>query len=83
VIGSRELENGIVLGKLNSRGFTTRNVYEGGHQERQIAQRFREWSKITRTRWPRTTRILRAVADSYERQARREDLEAELDADSD
>jgi hypothetical protein len=83
VIGSRELENGIVLGKLNSRGFTTRNVYEGGHQERQIAQQYREWSKITRTRWPRTARILRDLADSYERQARREDLEAELDADSD
>jgi excisionase family DNA binding protein len=82
-IGSRELENGIVLGKLNSRGFTTRGIYEGGHQERQLAQQYREWSKITRARWPRTGRLLRDLAESYERQARREDLEAELDADSD
>ena len=82
-IGSRELENGIVLGRLNSRGFTTRDVYEGGHQERQLAQQYREWSKMTRARWPRTARILRDLAESYERQARREDLEAELDADSD
>ena len=82
-IGSRELENGIALGKLNSRGFTSRGIYEGGHQERQLARQYREWSKITRARWPRTARVLRDVAESYERQARREDLEAELDADSD
>jgi hypothetical protein len=50
VIGSRELENRIVLGKLNSRGFTTRVVYEGGHQERQLAQQYREWNKMTRAR---------------------------------
>jgi hypothetical protein len=83
MIGSRELENGIALGKLNSRGFTSRGIYEGGHQERQLAQQYREWSKITHARWPRTARVLRDLAKSYDRQARREDLEAELDADSD
>ena len=82
-IGSRELENGIALGKLNSRGFTSRGIYEGGHQERQLAHQYREWSKVTRARWPRTARVLRDLAESYERQARREDVEAELDADRD
>jgi len=83
MIGSRELENGIALGKLNSRGFTSRGIYEGGHQERQLAQQYREWSRLTRARWPRTARILRDLAESYELQARHEDLEAEIDADSD
>jgi hypothetical protein len=83
VIGSRELENGIALGKLNSRGITSRGIYEGGQQERDLARQYREWSRITRAQWPRTARILRDLAESYERQARQEDLEAQLDADSD
>jgi len=34
-------------------------------------------------KWPRTARILRTLADDYERQARREDVRADIDADSD
>ena len=80
-IGSRELENGLVLGRLNSRGVTTRGLYDGGQQERVLAAQYRDWSTSTKTSWPRTSRILRSIAESYERDAIREDLEAELDAD--
>lgn len=80
-IGSRELENGIALGKMNSGGVTWRGVYDGGQQERTLAKQYREWSKSTRASWPRTARILRDLADSFDRLARREDLEAELDSD--
>lgn len=83
MIGSRELENGVVLGRINSRGVTWRGVYDGGQQERDLAKQYREWSQLTRSRWPRTARILRELAESYEREARRQDLEAELDADRD
>jgi hypothetical protein len=80
-IGSRELENGIILGRLNSRGVTTRGVYDGGDQERTLANQYRDWSARTKAKWPRTARVLRSIAESYERDAQREDIEAELDAD--
>ncbi len=80
-IGSQELENGFLIGRLNSRGATSRGVYDGGQQERNLAAQYREWSTITASKWPRTSRILRSVSDSYERDARRQDAEAELDAD--
>lgn len=82
-IGSPELENGFIIGRLNSRGVTSRGVYDGGQQERDLAARFRTWSVTTSGKWPRTSRILRSISDRYERDARREDLEAELDADRD
>lgn len=82
-IGSRDLESGIVIGRQNSRGVTTRGVYDGGQQERDLAQQYREWSGMVRGKWPRTSRILRSLADSYERDARREDVRADLDADRD
>jgi excisionase family DNA binding protein len=80
-VGSREIESGVIIGRRNSRGVTRRGVYDGGQQERDLAQRYRDWSNTVRGEWPRTARILRTLADSYEQEARREDLEAELDAD--
>ena len=80
-IGSRDLENGLVVGRRNSRGVTTRGVYEGGAQERVLAGQYREWSAIVQAEWPRTARILRDLSEAYEREARREDVEAEIDAD--
>jgi len=80
-IGSHELESGLAVGKFNSRGVTWRNPFDGGKQERDLAQQFREWSQQARSAWPRTARILRNIAASYEQDARREDIRAELDAD--
>jgi excisionase family DNA binding protein len=82
-IGSQELENGFLIGRLNSRGVTSRGVYDGGQQERSLAAKYRDWSSITSSTWPRTARILRSIADDYERDGRRQDAEAELDADRD
>jgi len=82
-IGSHELESGVLIGRLNSRGVTSRGVYDGGQQERDLAKQYREWSNAVRAKWPRTARILRDIAGSYERDAHREDVRAELDADRD
>ncbi len=83
IIGSKELENGVILGRYNSRGVTTRSAYEGGGQERKLAQKYRDWSSTVKHKSPRTARILRVLADDYEREARREDVRADIDADSD
>lgn len=82
-IGSPELESGVLIGRLNSRGVTSRGAYDGGQQERALAAQYREWSAAVRARWPRTARILRDIASSYDRDAHREDVRAELDADRD
>lgn len=82
-IGSRNLENGVITGRLNSRGVTWRGVYEGGAQERTLAKQYKEWSLETQGRWPRTARILRTISAFYERDAVREDDRAQLDQDLD
>ena len=41
MFGSREFENGLIIGKFNSRGVTTRGAYDGGAQERTLAGEFR------------------------------------------
>jgi hypothetical protein len=80
-VGSRELENGLILGKINSRGVTSRGPYDGGAQERALAASFRAGSAATKAQWPRTSRLLRELAESYERDAQREDIQAEQYAD--
>lgn len=82
-IGSRDLENGVVTGRLNSRGVAWRGVYDGGSQERTLAEQYKQWSLAVQVRWPRTARILRTIAESYEREADREDERAQLDQDLD
>ncbi len=81
-LGSKDLENGLHIGRLNARGVTTRDLYEGGKQERALVAGYLTWSDQTATRWPRTSRVLREVAASYERDAAREDREARHKADS-
>ncbi|WP_460702459.1 hypothetical protein [Luteococcus sediminum] len=82
-IGSRDLENGAITGRLNSRGLTWRGVYDGGSQERTLAEQYKQWSLAVQVHWPRTARILRAIAESYERDAVRQDERAQLDQDLD
>lgn len=81
-IGSTHLESGIHLGVVNGRGVTSRGVFDGGAQERALAKRYREWESQTAGRWRRTNRLLRQLAETYERDARREDAEAKLRGDT-
>jgi hypothetical protein len=73
---STNLESGLGIGVLNSRGVTTRALYDGGAQEWSLAAKYRGWSDAVINRWPRTGRVLTQLADDYERQARREDMAA-------
>jgi hypothetical protein len=80
--GSQALESGIHSGIINKEGVTSRGVFDGGDQERNRAGRYCEWAKQTAPRWPRTARVLRTLADSYKRHARREDNEASVRANA-
>ena len=81
-IGSPSIEAGIHVGALNERGVTTRGVYDGGQQEHDLADRYKRWAQQTSGEWPRTSRILRRLSDTYEQEARRQDAEARLSGDT-
>lgn len=81
-LGSTSLETGFYIGARNARGVTSRGLYDGGDQERDLARQFRGWATAAAGGWPRTSRLLRGIAESYERDAREEDAHAALRADS-
>jgi len=72
---SKEIEHGIFLGKLNTRGGTQRGAYEGGDQERVIAASYRDdASKLAP--WPRTRALVQSLAAYFDSEGRREDVRA-------
>lgn len=74
---SPEIEDGLRIEIYNSRGVTSRDAFDGGDQERVVAAGYVEQSETFADRWPRTASILRDLAQTYEREARRMDEEAE------
>lgn len=77
-VRSEPLAQGFIIGRLNRQGGVMKDPLEGGAQELQIAQAYRRDADLLAEHWPRTTRLLRELADSYESDARREESEAEL-----
>ena len=76
-IKSGNIERGIRLVISNSRGVTSRRSDAGGDQELELAAEYREHAQKSANRWPRTAKLLRELAESYERDARFFDDEAE------
>jgi len=76
---SRDVEEGIEVGLFNQRGVTSRTLGEGGKQERELAEKYRQQADEIKYMWPRTAAMLGRVADSYNRFAARWDLETELE----
>jgi hypothetical protein len=78
---SNDLEKGFEIGLYNSRGVVTKNPDAGGDKERSLASKYQRFSEAVADRWPRTAAVLRGIADTYRRDAAREDLEADLHQD--
>ena len=74
---SNQIETGLRLAIVNSRGATCRAPDAGGDQERQSAAEYHRQADQLKYQWPRTASILTDVARSYEHHARWEDEEAE------
>ena len=81
-VGSSSIESGMVVGALNARGGTMRGVFDGGGQERDLASKYRQWSRATAPSARRTSRILRLIAESYELQGRVHDADASITGDT-
>lgn len=75
--GSKELLNGFSMGTYNKRGVTSRGVTEGGAQEYALADEYSKWADATRVRWPKTSRVLRGLADGYRSEGQRNDEQAQ------
>ena len=77
-VRSIELDEAIHVGRINSRGVTSRSPFAGGEQERKLALSYEENAQQIELISPRTADILRGLTRSYERAALREDREVEL-----
>ncbi len=75
---SAELDRGILISRLNSRGMTSRLPFDGGRQEGALAAKYEDDAHKLELTYTRTASILRNLADDYEREAEREDREVDL-----
>jgi transcriptional regulator with XRE-family HTH domain len=64
---SREMETGFTTGVFNKRGVWTKNIGDGGAQERNLSQEFRRYADAMNLKYPKTARLLRSIADDYDR----------------
>ena len=68
---------GFTIGRLNLRGVTSRGVFDGGGQERSLADKYRQDAHKIGAKRPFTAQLLRQLATDYEVKARREDQRAD------
>ncbi|MBW4593725.1 MAG: hypothetical protein KME46_12620 [Brasilonema angustatum HA4187-MV1] len=78
-IASIELERAIQTGVYNKCLVVTKLIDQGEVQERQLAQTYRSYAIAVGDTHPRTAAILRRIADSYNSDAYKEDIWAELE----
>lgn len=74
-----DLESGLYLARVNHRGVTSRGVYSGGTQERDLAAQYRAWSEVVRDRWTRAGALLEALARTHDADGLREDKQSDRD----
>lgn len=74
---SEALENGLRVGLFNKRGITSRDPYDGGAQERELAARYKSWADAQRVSWPRIAAVLDDMAEDYAFRAKQEDDDAQ------
>ena len=72
-ISSHEIRVGFSIGVRNSRGVHSRGMYEGGDQERELAEKYRGWAKIRAFDYPYVSRVLESIADDYDQDAKEVD----------
>ena len=78
-VGSQDIASGFAIGAFNARGVVVRAIGESGRQERQLAENFRSWARQRSPYYPFVGGILERIADDYDRQALREDDEAQIE----
>ena len=67
------------VGVFNKRGFYTKGCFEGGRQERELADAYAKYAEHCEGNWHRTAKVLRDIERGYRHDAIREDIKAEQD----
>lgn len=78
-VASKQMERAIATGVFNKRGVVTKLTGEGGFQEKQLAETYRNYAIAVGDAHPRTAAMLRYIAARYESHAHGEDIRAELE----
>jgi hypothetical protein len=73
-----EMRAGFSIGTHNKRGVTCRSPWDGGEQERDLADYYRKQAEKLHLSQPNVANLLEEIARSYERYGKREDIEANL-----
>jgi hypothetical protein len=73
-----DIERGLLIKKHNMRGVTSRGIFDGGMQEKTLYSSYARDAEKTKQTWPRTSRILLSISNSYLEDAKRQDVDAEL-----
>ncbi|TDC41536.1 hypothetical protein [Micromonospora sp. KC213] len=81
ILGDTDLDEHLAVARMNQRGVTSRGVYDGGGQERALAEQYSAAADRVRGRWPRSGALLDELSRSYREDARREDRSAESQGD--
>ena len=74
---SDDVERGFCITLLNQRGVTTRSATDGGNQERELADSYKEQSRRYE-QWPRTAALFSQLAKSYVQEGGVLDRQAEI-----
>jgi hypothetical protein len=77
-LSSIAIERGLQTQVYNNRGIVSRSPVDGGVKERELSEQYMEYSKQLNYQWPRTASVLKDIANSYGKDAKREDTWAEL-----
>ena len=76
-VASDRLDSGFSVGVFNRRGVTWRDPFGGGKGTRELASEWQTHSDNCKSKWPRVSGVLAAIAEGYRHQANREDEDSE------
>ena len=72
------VDRGFIIGADDARGVVTRQVGERGDQERALAAKYRGWARQIAYEYPHVGSVLERIAEGYDRDAGRQDADANL-----
>lgn len=73
-----DIERGVLTAQYNQRGVTSRGIFDGGAQEKVLAQAFKKDADTIKKKWPRASRLLMIISERYLDDAKDQDQRAEL-----
>ena len=77
-VASEDIASGFEIGVYNARGVVSRSLDEGGKQERELSARYLAWARRLAFDYPYVAKSLQRIAESYNRDAEREDSEVRV-----